>query len=391
VTVKKLLRDKANLIALVAIMLIVVVGELATRGETVVLTPENLSNLSVQVTIISVLAVGMTFVILIGGVDLGVGSLMALFGVIYLLVQNTVFEGLRSGMGEGGAAAVAIAVGVLVSVILALLIGLFDGFMIGRFAIPSFVITLGVLSAGRGGALLLSNATGLSDRTNTFKSFASWYIPHFPSAVLLGAGLVLLLWSTVMESRRKKSYGLEVDRKEIATRLLLGALGIALAAYVFLGHKGIPVFVAILIAIVLAASFVLRSTPFGRRLYAIGGNEQAARLSGIDVFKARLIVFTLMTLLACVAGLLNAARAGGVSPGVTGVMAELDAIAAVVIGGTSLMGGVGTVEGSIIGAFIIGALRNGMTLLGVDANWEYVVRGFVVILAVWFDISAKRK
>jgi D-xylose transport system permease protein len=191
--------------------------------------------------------------------------------------------------------------------------------------------------------------------------------------------------------KRKKRYGLAVSPKETAGQITMGALAIGMASYVFLGHNGIPMFVAVLIAIVLIASFVLRFTPFGRRVYAIGGNEQAARLSGINVFRVRLTVFTVMTLLACVAGLLNAARSGGVSPGVTGLMAELDAIAAVVIGGTSLMGGVGTVEGSIIGALIIGVLRNGMTLLGIDANWEYVVRGFVVILAVWFDVSSKNR
>jgi D-xylose transport system permease protein len=294
-------------------------------------------------------------------------------------------------MGEGAAIAIAIGAGVVFTFIIALIIGLFDGFMIGRFAIPSFVITLGILSAARGGSLLLSNATGLSDRTNAFKNFASWYIPIWPSAVLLAAALVLILWSTWKDVQRRKQYNLAIDRAEVGSKIVLGLLGIAAASYVFLGHKGIPVFVAILCVIVFSASFVLRHLPLGRRLYALGGNEQAARLSGIDVFKLRMFVFTLMTLLSCVAGLLNAARSGGVSPGVTGVMAELDAIAAVVIGGTSLMGGIGTVEGSIVGSFIIGAIRNGMTLLGVDANWEYVVRGFIVILAVWFDIAAKKR
>jgi D-xylose transport system permease protein len=388
---KKLLRDNANIVALFVILALIVILEYATRGESFVLSPENLSNLSMQVTITSVLAVGMTYVILIGGVDLGVGSLMALFGVVFFQIQNSLFDSMRQNMGDGGAAAVAITVGVLVTLAGSLVIGMFNGYMIGRFLIPPFVITLGVLSAGRGGALLLSQATGLSDRTNIFKNFASWYLPAWLSALLLIFALTVFVLSILKSVRRKKQYGIAEDKKETTVTLVLGALGLGAAAYVFLGHKGIPVFVAVLVVIVLVASFVLRFTPFGRRLYAIGGNEQAARLSGINVFRTRLTVFTVMTMLAAVAGLLNGARSGGVSPGVTGLMAELDAIAAVVIGGTSLMGGVGTVEGSIVGALIIGVLRNGMTLLGVDANWEYVVRGGVVILAVWFDISAKSR
>jgi D-xylose transport system permease protein len=316
---------------------------------------------------------------------------MALFGVLFLQIQNPIFESLSASMGTGGAAAVAISVGIAATLLAALLIGLFDGFMIGRFLIPPFVITLGVLSAARGGALLLSGATGLSDKTNTFKAFASWYLPKWVSALLLVLALVVLILSVLQSVKRRKRYGLTVSPRETAGQITIGTIAIAVAGYVFLGHNGIPMFVSVLIVIVLFASFVLRFTPFGRRVYAIGGNEQAARLSGINVFRVRLTVFTVMTMLACVAGLLNAARSGGVSPGVTGLMAELDAVAAVVIGGTSLMGGVGTVEGSIIGAFIIGVLRNGMTLLGIDANWEYVVRGFVVILAVWFDVSSKNR
>ena len=388
---KAWVKENGNLLALVFLLVLIVACELLVHGESFVLTPENLSNLTLQVTITSVLAVGMTYVILIGGIDIGVGSLMALFGVMFLQIQNPLFERLSATMGPGGAAAIAISVGMLATLLAALLIGLFDGFMIGRFLIPPFVITLGVLSAARGGALLLSGATGLSDKTNTFKSFASWYLPKWVSGGLLILALAILVMSVLQSVKRRKRYGLTVSPRETAGQLTMGTIAIGVASYVFLGHNGIPMFVAVLILIVLVASFVLRFTPFGRRIYAIGGNEQAARLSGINVFKVRLTVFTIMTLLACVAGLLNAARSGGVSPGVTGMMAELDAVAAVVIGGTSLMGGVGTVEGSIIGAFIIGVLRNGMTLLGIDANWEYVVRGFVVILAVWFDVSSKNR
>ncbi|MCC7382463.1 MAG: inner-membrane translocator [Deltaproteobacteria bacterium] len=388
---RQILRDNANLIALLAILLLIVALELVVRGQSIALSPENLSNLSLQVTITSVLAVGMTFVILIGGVDLGVGSLMALFGVMYLQIQNAVYDHLRPSLGDGGAAATAIALGMLVAFGAALVVGLFNGMMIGRFLIPAFVITLGVLSAARGGALLLSGATGLSDHTNVFKSFGSWYLPIWLSALLVALALAALIYSVVRGAQRRRRYGLPEDRRGDALLLIKGVLGLSLAGYVFLGHKGIPAFILLLALVVGAASFVLRMTPFGRRVYAIGGNEQAARLSGVNVLRVRVTIFTAMALLACVAGLLNASRSGGVSPGVTGLMAELDAIAAVVIGGTSLMGGVGTVEGAIVGALIIGVLRNGMTLLGVDANWEYVVRGAVVALAVWFDISAKAR
>ena len=173
-------------------------------------------------------------------------------------------------------------------------------------------------------------------------------------------------------------------------RALVAALGSALAVYVFGGGDGLPVPVAIFVVIAGAAIFVLNHTRFGRRLYAMGGNEEAARLSGINIYQTKMIVYVTVSLLAALSGILLASRLNGASPNL-GTMFELDAIAAVVIGGTSLAGGSGTIGGTIIGALIIGVLNNGMSLLGVSSFYQLIIKGLIISLAVWFDVLQKRK
>jgi D-xylose transport system permease protein len=155
-------------------------------------------------------------------------------------------------------------------------------------------------------------------------------------------------------------------------------------------YRGLPVPVAIFAVIALCGTFALNNTRFGRRLYALGGNEDAARLSGINVFQTKLIVYTTISVLASLSGILLASRLSGASPNL-GEMFELDVIAAVVIGGTSLAGGSGTIGGTVIGALIIGVLNNGMSLLGVSTFYQLIIKGFIIILAVWFDVLQKRK
>jgi len=187
---------------------------------------------------------------------------------------------------------------------------------------------------------------------------------------------------------RKKSQPGSLDK--LAAGIIVALAGFALALHAFGRGDGLPVPVAIFVVIAGAASFALGHTRFGRRLYALGGNEEAARLSGINIFQTKMVVYVIASLLAALSGILLASRLNGASPNL-GTMFELDAIAAVVIGGTSLAGGSGTIGGTIIGALIIGVLNNGMSLLGVSSFYQLIIKGLIISLAVWFDVLQKKK
>ena len=357
------------------IALVVLVAVLSLADDTF-LTSRNLSNLARQVTIIGIIAVGMTMVILIGGIDLSVGSVVGLSAIVVTLLMQM---GLNVWLG--------------IIVTLALvggLIGLWNGFWITYYRIPPFIITLGMLTIGRGLALVLSGGTSVPVTDPTFPSLGGAYIPSSVTGIILAAALALFLYSQVSSIRQARNFGAEVDWPQVIPGAAVMLIGLAMAFYVFVLYRGLPVPVAIFAVIALCGTFVLNNTRFGRRLYAIGGNEDAARLSGINVFQTKLIVYATISVLAALSGILLASRLNGASPNL-GEMFELDAIAAVVIGGTSLTGGSGTIGGTVIGALIIGVLNNGMSLLGVSTFYQLIIKGLIIILAVWFDVLQKRK
>ena len=362
-------RTNATLIALVILTVALAVADPTFH------TARNLSNVARQVTIVGVIAVGMTMVILIAGIDLSVGSVVGVAAVVVTLL-----------MQAGIAAWIAVP---LTLMMVGGLIGLWNGFWIAHYRIPPFIITLGMLTIGRGVALTLSGGSSVPAADPSFAGIGGAYIPPLPTLVILVIAALLYLWSLVRSlGASRKSGGGHFDK--LAASPVLAAAGFALAIYVFGSGDGLPVPVAIFVAIAGAAIFVLGHTRFGRRLYALGGNEEAARLSGINVVQTKMIVYLIVSLLAALSGILLASRLNGASPNL-GTMFELDAIAAVVIGGTSLSGGSGTIGGTIIGALIIGVLNNGMSLLGVSSFYQLIIKGLVISLAVWFDVLQKRK
>lgn len=273
------------------------------------LTPGNFVNIFRQASINIVLATGMTFVILTGGIDLSVGSILAVSAVVSVLVS------LLPGLGWAGAIA---------GLVTGLLLGLVNGSLITFLSVPPFIVTLGSLTALRGIAFLVANGTTVLNRDLNFAWVGNNYVGPVPWLVIIALLTVIVSW------------------------------------------------------------FVLRQTVLGVQIYAVGGNERAARLTGIKVNRVLLFVYGVSGLLAGLAGIMSASRLYSAT-GMLGQGYELDAIAAVILGGTSFTGGIGTIGGTLLGALIIGVLNNGLTLLNMSYFWQLVVKGLVIIVAVIID------
>ncbi|HEY2039897.1 MAG TPA: ABC transporter permease [Edaphobacter sp.] len=280
-------------------------------------TANNFSILSKHVAISAILAIGMTFVILTGGIDLSVGSLAGLGGMVagYCLTNNLSFAHPN------------VLVAVIASLLVCMLFGALNGWLVSNAGVAPFIATLGTLYIARGAALLLSNGKtfpNLATRSSSFAAIGQSFFLHIPTPVWM----MFFLYAI--------------------------------------------------------AAFIASKTPFGRHVYAIGGNERAAHLSGIRVSRVRLYTYLFSALCAGLVGLIIASQLEAAHPA-TGESFELNAIAAVVLGGTSLAGGRGSVTGSLIGAFVIGVLADGLVMLGVSEFWQIVIKGFVIVFAVAID------
>jgi len=343
----------------------------ATRG--LFLTQSNIANLLSQYSVLLVVSVGMTLVILTRGIDLSVGAGVALTGVVAALCQ------IKLGLSAPWA--------ILLTLVAGAAIGAWHGFWVGWLGIPAFIVTLAGFKAYRGGALVASGATGLqmhddfSILNGTVPVAATW-------TVVLG--LLAIGTATIYrEARRREAAGLPgLTTTTVAIRMTGQGLLAALVLGVF-GTRGVPVPVFVAGAVALGGMFVLRRTKLGREIYAIGGNPEAARLSGIAVKRVTLTVFTIMGVLTAVGGLLAAARVNGVTASNQGNLLELDAVTAVVIGGTSIAGGRGSVTGTVLGTLVFATLANGMSLLGIDSNWQLIFTGLILMLAVLIDVVLK--
>jgi ABC-type xylose transport system permease subunit len=359
-------RTWRSLIALAAVMLV-----LAVLTEGTFLSARNLTNLTRQVAINGVLAVGMTFVILIGGIDLSVGSVVALAGIIAGLLQ--VNAGLAQWPEASGFLGAAISVGAAGAI--GALCGVFNGWMITRHRIAPFIITLGMMVIARGLALILSGGAAIAPLSDAFNELGQGYLSPEWSVGLVSVGVALATW-------------IELRGKWMSPRAWLGALPVlglgGAALYAFQGYRGIPYPVLIFSGLALVGATLLNRVRFGRFVMAVGGNPEAAWLAGVPIRKVTFLIYVAMGCLAGLSGAILSARLNGALP-TAGELFELDAIAAVVIGGTSLLGGVGSVRGSIIGAFFIGAMNNGMSLMDITEFYQKVIKGVIIILAVWFD------
>lgn len=350
---------------------------LALHPETreAFLTANNFSNLTAQVAEIVIIGVGMTLVVLIKGIDLSVGAGMALTGVVAAKLQ----------IDAGQPAFVA----VLAAVAVAALIGLWHGVLVTRFDIPPFIATLSGFLAYRGAGLVLSDARGLSPMRDDFGKLAGT-LPSSISLALCALGLVVGLGMLLMRERRRRALSLPSEGR--ASLVLSGAAIIAATAFfAAIYQRGMPVPVLIAALAATLGAVLLGRSRLGRYAVAIGGNAEAARLSGVPVQRVTVAIYLLTGVLTAIAGMVATARTNGVTPGNAGVMRELHVISAVVIGGTSLNGGRATMIGTVIGALVFGTLSNGMNLMNINSNWQLIFTGLILLGASLLDSLSTKK
>jgi len=368
---------------IVAMIFIWILFSIATGG--LYMSPQNISNLIRQMTVTSFLAVGMVLVIVTGNIDLSVGKVAGFVSVIVAQLQANIWNTILPEQEL-----LTTMLSVISGLAVGTLIGAFQGYIISYLAVPSFIVTLGALWAFNGGILIVTQGKTIPANQPLFSWIGQGYLS--PTAGwIVAVGVIVGLFYTMFNSRQKKRrYGFELS--PLYMDVLRTALYVVLiVAYVAVVNSfngvSIPVLLLALSAVVMA--YVSNNTRFGRYAYAIGGNREAARLSGVNIKKNVFSIFVVMGLLCGVSGIVLASYIG-YGTVAAGQGYELDAIASCILGGTSTLGGEGTIFGAMIGSLIMASLTNGLQILNVPSSWQYVVKGAVLILAVYTDVYFKK-
>lgn len=368
---------------LIALLLIMLLFQILTGG--ILLKPLNVTNLILQNSYILVLAIGMVLVIISGHIDLSVGSVAAFVGAVaaFMMVELNV----------------PLAAAVVLSLLMGALIGAWQGFWVAYVRVPSFIVTLAGMLMFRGLTMLVLKGQSVGPFPEAFRALSSGFIPDFSGggglhllSLLIGALLSALLIAIGWRKRLSDiRYNFEVPpRGYFIAQMVILAAALMLFVFVLASYEGIPNILIVLLVLIFLYTFVTNRTVIGRHIYAMGGNEKAAMLSGVKTKRVSFWVFVNMGTLAALSGLIFAARLNAATPK-AGVNFELDAIAACFIGGASMSGGVGTVVGAVIGGLVMGVMNNGMSILGVGIDWQQAIKGLVLLLAVAFDIYNRNK
>jgi D-xylose transport system permease protein len=365
------LRAYAMVFALLAIWIIF---QITTEGSF--LTARNFSNLARQSCITGVLAIGMVLVIVSGNIDLAVGSIVGVTGGMAAIMHVWWNWPIPAAM--------------LATLLLGAIIGCLQGVLISYQRIPAFIVTLAGLMIFRG---VIKGATGgetVGPLPADFKFIGQAYVGKeigWALAIIAVIATATILWR---RQQARQRFGFATAPMWITILQILAGTVLILAFVGYLNsYEGMPVPVLVVLSLALLFHFLANKTPFGRHVYAIGGNSEAAHLSGINLPRNILAVFILMGILSAVAGLIYTARVGSATAD-AGKILELDAIAACVIGGTSLMGGRGTIAGALVGALVMASLDNGMSLMNVEDFFQDIIKGLILVVAVGADIASKR-
>ena len=374
------LREYGILIALVVIM-----GLFQFLTDGILMKPINLTNLFLQNSYIIIMALGMLMVIVCGHIDLSVGSVLGFIGALAAVMMVN-YD-------------ISYPVTFIVCLMVGTLIGAAQGYWVAYYRIPAFIVTLAGMLVFKGLTLWLLNGQSVGPFPDQFQKLSTGFLPDlFPSSdfhvtsMLLGTATATLLVYFNLRTRQKQaSYGstLEPVLFFVARNALI-TLAILYITYLLSTYKGAPNVLILMALLISVYTFVTQRTTFGRRIYAIGGNEKAAMLSGINTQRLTFLTFANMGMLAALAGMVFAARLNMATPK-AGLAFELDVIAAVFIGGASMRGGSGKIIGAVIGALIMGVMNNGMSIMGVGIDWQQVIKGLVLLAAVIFDVYNKNK
>jgi putative multiple sugar transport system permease protein len=388
--IKANIRDYALLLSLLAIM---VFFQFTTKG--ILFTPLNMTNIILQNSYIVIMALGMLLIIVAGHIDLSVGFLSGFIGAIagVVMVNNPLWPA-ELRLGTFPAIALCLLVGTA--------IGALQGWFVAKFKIPAFIVTLAGMLIFRGLMIAMLSGRNLGPFPTSFQAISNGYVPDLLSfmapaginMLALAAGVIvtaLILWSNWRSRTLEESHGMAEEPMELFYgRNALIAVAFLGFSWIMANHKGLPNVLVTMFALVALFMFVTTRTTFGRRVYAMGGNEKATRLSGINTERVTIAIFAIMGALAAFAGLVYAARLNSAQPK-AGAGLELDVIAACFIGGAAVTGGVGKITGVVIGAFIMGVMNNGMGIMGVGIDWQQVIKGAVLMLAVFLDVYYKNK
>jgi putative multiple sugar transport system permease protein len=380
----QVLKDNMRNYSMFIMLAVIMIGFAVLTGG-VNLNPRNFTNIFIQNSYILVLAVGMVLVIIVGNIDLSVGSLVAFTGAVGAIAYNANFGLIPA---------------IIVTVLAGLAIGAFQGYWIAYEGIPAFIVTLAGMLLFRGLTYIITNVTPITPKTDSFKMIASGTIwadgpqvagLHLLPLIIGVASVILMLLMAFRSRSRKMKNGFHVlPFAYFLFEQIFLAVIILLLTVQFARYRGVPIVFAILAVTVAIFAFITRNTVFGRYIYAVGGNSRSAKLSGINSERVVFLVHTIMGGLAGLSGIVFTAYMNSALPD-AGRNFELDAIAACFIGGASAAGGIGTIIGAIIGGLVMGAINNGMSLMNIGANWQYVVKASVLLFAVWYDIYTRRK
>lgn len=377
---KNHMREYGLLFALIAIM---VFFQVVTNG--VLLKPVNITNLFLQNSYIIIMALGMLIVIVCGHIDLSVGSVMGFIGALaaVMIVNMNVPVGLA----------------IPICLVVGGLIGAAQGYWVAYWKIPSFIVTLAGMLVFRGLSLWLLEGQSVGPFPKSFQLLSTGFIPDLfgvgrPNVTALAVGVIaalVILFLGMKQRTQNKAYGIAGEPFSVfvaRNAIVIGAL--LFVVFKLSTFRGLPNVLITMGLLTIVYAFLTEQTTIGRRIYALGGNEKAAKLSGISTERLTFLTFVNMGVLAALAGLIFAARLNTATPK-AGFAVELDVIAAVFIGGASMSGGVGKIVGAVVGAFIMGVMNNGMSIMGIGIDYQQVIKGLVLLAAVIFDVYNKQK
>ncbi len=383
VLLRKNIRDYGMFIALFVIM---ITFSFLTSGNF--MSPRNLTNLINSTGYIAVLTIGMTLVLIIRHIDLSVGFVAGFLGAVVAILMTSM--------------KLPVFVSILIILGIGVAIGLFYGFLIAKVGIPAFVVSLAGMLVFRGALMLATQKTGtIIIPYDSFNDIGNGFIPdigflhiegiHTFTLIIGAIGIVIYILNELKIRKNKQKYKFEViSMAMFLSKLVFVSLLIGYITWMLARYNGLSWTVVIVLVVTFVYNFLTTKTVLGRHIYAVGGNPEAAKLSGINVRNVTYFVFASMSMLAALAGVLYTSRLQSATT-TAGVGFELDAIAAAYVGGVSTSGGVGKITGSLIGALVMASLISGMNLMGINISYQYIIRGIILVVAVVFDILTRRK